>query len=55
MNVKCPETPRRYMSLVFGFYLSQNIKSEGRRQKISDVGRDNVKENRKMALVGRVI
>lgn len=43
------------MSLVYGFNLSQNIKSEGRRQKISDVERDNVKENRKMALLGYVI
>ena len=41
--------------LVFVFYLRQNIKSEGRRQEISDVEWDNVKENRKMALVGCVI
>ena len=44
-----------YMSLVFVFYLRQNIKSEGRRQGISDVEWNNVKENRKMALMGCVI
>ena len=25
VNVKCPETPPRYMSLVFGFYLCVSI------------------------------